>query len=136
MSSLAKNTRATVIPCMGYRNAPAAIEWLCNVFGFEKHAVYPGEGGTIMHSELSFGNGMIMCGSINDTPFVLHQTTRRDRRLRNPVCVCAGERRRRGLRTGQGGWRGDSHRYQNGKLRRPRLYVPRSRGAYLEFRDV
>ncbi len=69
MSSLAKNTRATVIPCMGYRDAPAAIEWLCNVFGFEKHAVYPGEGGTIMHSELSFGNGMIMCGSINDTPF-------------------------------------------------------------------
>jgi len=28
MSSLAKNTRATVIPCMGYRDAPAAIEWL------------------------------------------------------------------------------------------------------------
>jgi uncharacterized glyoxalase superfamily protein PhnB len=39
------------------------------VFGFEKHAVYPGEGGTIMHAELSFGNGMIMCGSIKDTPF-------------------------------------------------------------------
>ncbi len=69
MSSLAKNTRATVIPCMGYRDAAAAIEWLCTVFGFEKHAVYPGEGGTIMHAELSFGNGMIMCGSIKDTPF-------------------------------------------------------------------
>ena len=27
MSSLAKNTRATVIPCFRYRNAPAAIEW-------------------------------------------------------------------------------------------------------------
>ena len=26
MSSLAKNTRATVIPCFRYRNAPAAIE--------------------------------------------------------------------------------------------------------------
>jgi uncharacterized glyoxalase superfamily protein PhnB len=69
MSSLAKNTRATVIPCMGYRDAAAAIEWLCQAFGFEKHAVYPGEGGTIMHAELSFGNGMIMCGSIKDTPF-------------------------------------------------------------------
>ena len=68
MSSLAKNTRSTIIPGMGYRDAAAAIEWLCNVFGFEKHAVYPGEGGTIMHAELSFGNGMIMCGSIKDTP--------------------------------------------------------------------
>ena len=70
MSSLAKNTRATVIPCLGYHDAPAAIEWLCKVFGFEKHAVYPGEDGTIMHAELSFGNGMIMCGSAkNDTPY-------------------------------------------------------------------
>ena len=69
MSSPAKNTRATVIPCMGYRDAPAAVEWLCDVFGFEKHAVYPGDDGTIMHAELSFGNGMIMCGSIKDTPF-------------------------------------------------------------------
>ena len=41
MSSLAKNTRATVIPCFRYRNAPAAIEWLCATFGFEKHLVVP-----------------------------------------------------------------------------------------------
>jgi uncharacterized glyoxalase superfamily protein PhnB len=33
MSSLAKNTKATVIPCLRYRNAPAAIEWLCQTFG-------------------------------------------------------------------------------------------------------
>jgi uncharacterized glyoxalase superfamily protein PhnB len=69
MSSLANHTRSTIIPCMGYRNAAAAIEWLCETFGFEKYAVYPGEGGTIMHAELRFGNGMIMCGSIKDTPF-------------------------------------------------------------------
>ena len=54
---------------MACRNAAAAIEWLCQAFGFEKHAVYPGEGGTIMHAELSFGDGMVMCGSIKDTPF-------------------------------------------------------------------
>jgi uncharacterized glyoxalase superfamily protein PhnB len=36
MSSLAKNTKAMVIPCLRYRNAPAAIEWLCQTFGFEK----------------------------------------------------------------------------------------------------
>ncbi|MEX2092217.1 MAG: VOC family protein [Pirellulales bacterium] len=70
MSSLAKNTMANIIPCLSYRDAATAIEWLCSTFGFEKHAVYPGEGGTIMHAELSFGNGMIMCGTKkSDTPF-------------------------------------------------------------------
>jgi uncharacterized glyoxalase superfamily protein PhnB len=70
MSSLAKNTKANIIPCLSYRDAATAIEWLCSTFGFEKHAVYPGEGGTIMHAELSFGNGMIMCGTKkSDTPF-------------------------------------------------------------------
>ncbi len=70
MSSLAKNTKANIIPCLSYRDAAAAIEWLCSTFGFEKHAVYPGEGGTIMHAELSFGNGLIMCGTKkSDTPF-------------------------------------------------------------------
>ena len=35
-SSLVKNTTATIIPGMHYRDAAAAIEWLCNTFGFEK----------------------------------------------------------------------------------------------------
>ena len=56
-------TKATLVPCLSYRDAPAAIQWLCRAFGFEKHAVYPGPNGTIAHAELSFGNGMIMLGS-------------------------------------------------------------------------
>ena len=64
MSSLAKNTKANVIPCLRYRNAPAAIEWLCATFGFEKQAVYPNPDGTIAHAQLTFGNGMIMLGSV------------------------------------------------------------------------
>lgn len=67
MSSLAKKTRATVIPCFRYRNAPAAIEWLCATFGFERHLVVLGDGGTIAHAQLSFGNGMIMVGSAVDS---------------------------------------------------------------------
>ncbi|MGH8487578.1 MAG: VOC family protein [Gammaproteobacteria bacterium] len=66
MSTLAKTTKATVIPCLRYRNAPAAIEWLCAAFGFEKQAVYPNEDGTIAHAQLTFGNGMIMLGSVLD----------------------------------------------------------------------
>jgi uncharacterized glyoxalase superfamily protein PhnB len=59
---------STVIPGMSYRNAPEAIEWLCRVFGFEKHAVYPGPDDTIMHAELTLGGGMIMLGSVKDDP--------------------------------------------------------------------
>lgn len=53
-----------IIPCLRYRNAAAAIEWLCDVFGFEKHAVHLNDDGTIAHAELVYGNGMIMLGSV------------------------------------------------------------------------
>ena len=66
MSDISKTTRATIIPCLRYRDAPAAIEWLCRAFGFEKHLVVPNEDGTIAHAQLSFGNGMIMLGSVRD----------------------------------------------------------------------
>ena len=69
MKPIPKNTRATVIPCLRYRNAPAAIEWLCDTFGFEKQLVVPGENGVIEHAQLSFGNGMIMLGSVIDSEF-------------------------------------------------------------------
>ncbi len=69
MPAIAKDTRTTVIPCLRYRHAPAAIEWLCRVFGFEKQLVVPGENDTIAHAQLSFGNGMIMVGSVFDSAF-------------------------------------------------------------------
>jgi uncharacterized glyoxalase superfamily protein PhnB len=59
-----KNTRATIIPVLRYRDAAAAIEWLCQNFEFEKRLVVPNEDGTIAHAQLSFGNGMIMLGSM------------------------------------------------------------------------
>ena len=65
MSSTAKNTRATVVPCLRYRDAPNAIEWLCSVFGFEKQLVVPNEDGSVAHAQLSFGNGMVMLGSVS-----------------------------------------------------------------------
>ena len=69
MSSIPKQTLSTVVPCMRYRDAPAAIEWLCGTFGFEPQLVVPNEDGTIAHAQLSFGNSMIMLGSVFDTEF-------------------------------------------------------------------
>lgn len=69
MSDNAKITTATVIPTMRYNDARAAIEWLCEAFGFAKHLVVPGEDGKIAHAQLIFGNGMIMLGSARDDDF-------------------------------------------------------------------
>lgn len=69
MSDFAKNTKATVIPCLRYRDAPTAIEWLCRAFGFEKHLVVPNQDGTIAHAQLSFGAGMVMLGSVLESEF-------------------------------------------------------------------
>ncbi|HKD06555.1 MAG TPA: VOC family protein [Bryobacteraceae bacterium] len=59
----------TVIPSLRYKDAPAAIEWLCRAFGFEKNAVYPNPDGTIAHAQLTLGKGMIMLGSVSDNGY-------------------------------------------------------------------
>jgi uncharacterized glyoxalase superfamily protein PhnB/ketosteroid isomerase-like protein len=63
-----------VWPILSYRDAPAAIAFLGEAFGFEPRAVYPrdGEPGTIEHAELGWpGGGGIMLGTAgkDDTPF-------------------------------------------------------------------
>ena len=62
-------SRSTVIPALRYRNAPAAIDWLCQVLGFARHAVYANPDGTIAHAELALGGGMIMLGSQKDDEY-------------------------------------------------------------------
>jgi len=80
MSKFAKDCKSTVIPGMRYKDAPAAIEWLCRALGFEKDAVYVNPDGTIAHAQLTFGNGMVMLGSVSEgQPY--------DQRLRQPEQV-------------------------------------------------
>lgn len=70
MSNSARKCTSTVIPALRYRDAVAAIDWLCHAFGFEKKAVYPNVDGTIGHAELTLGNGMVMLSSVvNNTPY-------------------------------------------------------------------
>jgi uncharacterized glyoxalase superfamily protein PhnB len=69
VTAIAKETIATVIPCLRYRHPPAAIDWLFRVFGFERQLVVPESDGSIAHTQLRFGNGMIMLGSVKDTEF-------------------------------------------------------------------
>jgi uncharacterized glyoxalase superfamily protein PhnB len=64
-----KQPTINVIPAIRYRDAPAAVEWLCRAFGFVEHLVVPGPPGTIMHAQLIYGNGMIMLGSARDDEY-------------------------------------------------------------------
>jgi uncharacterized glyoxalase superfamily protein PhnB len=43
-----------------YDDAAAAIDWLCDAFGFEVRLKVEGEGGRIEHSELVYGDGVVM----------------------------------------------------------------------------
>lgn len=69
---------ANIIPTLRYHDAPAAIEWLCRAFGFEKHLVVPDETGGIAHAQLVLGPGMIMLGSARDDDFGKLQKPPRD----------------------------------------------------------
>jgi uncharacterized glyoxalase superfamily protein PhnB len=43
-----------------YQDAARAIDWLCDAFGFEVKLKVEGENGRIEHSELTYGEGLIM----------------------------------------------------------------------------
>ncbi len=43
-----------------YVDAAAAIDWLCDAFGFEVRLKVEGDGGRIEHSELTYGEGLVM----------------------------------------------------------------------------
>ncbi len=60
---------AAAIPCLRYNDASAAIDWLCNAFGFEKHLVVPGDDGEVAHAQLKLGSAMVMLSSARDDQF-------------------------------------------------------------------
>ena len=46
-----------------YEDAAKAIDWLCNAFGFEVRLKVEDDDGGIVHSELVFGEGVVMVAS-------------------------------------------------------------------------
>jgi uncharacterized glyoxalase superfamily protein PhnB len=63
MTTTTTGAKSTIMPALRYKNAPAAIDWLCSVLGFERHEAFPGPEDTIAHAELTLHGGMIMLGS-------------------------------------------------------------------------
>jgi uncharacterized glyoxalase superfamily protein PhnB len=54
---------ARICPAAFYDDASKAIDWLCRAFGLEVQLKIEGEGGRIEHSELRFGEGLLMVSS-------------------------------------------------------------------------
>src|SRR6516225_3776009 len=69
MTIAATSTFSTIMPTLRYRDAAKAIDWLCQVFGFEKRGVYSAPNGSIVHAELTLDGGMIMLGSVKDDEY-------------------------------------------------------------------
>lgn len=82
---------STIIPCLRYRDAHEAIDFLCTAFGFEKQAVYTNADNPrlVDHAQLTYGGGMIMLGSAReDTPFSKHMVQPDEVGGRETQCAC------------------------------------------------
>ncbi len=55
--------RPSVSPGVSYKDPRAALAWLEQAFGFETTMVVEGPDGSIAHSEMRVGDGLIMVGS-------------------------------------------------------------------------
>lgn len=57
--------KPAIIPCLTYRDAPAAIAFLCDAFGFARHAVHadPDNPSIVHHAQLVREGQMIMLSS-------------------------------------------------------------------------
>lgn len=53
-----------VIPMLVYRDAPAAIEYLCKAFGFAEHYRMPMDDGRVGHAELGYQNNVVTLASV------------------------------------------------------------------------
>ena len=129
--------KSNIIPGMRYRDAYAAIDWLCNVLGFERHLVVPGDAeGSVAHAQLVLGNGMIMLGSFSeDAPDDIVVASTPDGMLTQSALIVVGDIEGCYERVkAAGGQRHDGA--DPSALRRQPLLRPRPRGTALAHRHV
>jgi uncharacterized glyoxalase superfamily protein PhnB len=52
-----------IIPMLSYEDGVKAIEWLCEVFGFEEKTRWVDDSGRLSHGEIAIGEHIIMLAS-------------------------------------------------------------------------
>ena len=62
------SVRPAIIPCLRYEDAPQAILFLCDAFGFVPHAIYTDEEDQqlVHHAQLLLANNMVMLSSAQE----------------------------------------------------------------------
>jgi PhnB protein len=55
-----------VIPYLMYRDAPAALEFLCKALGFDERFRMPAPDGKLMHAEVGYQDNVVMLASAVD----------------------------------------------------------------------
>jgi uncharacterized glyoxalase superfamily protein PhnB len=61
-----------IFPTLRYQDSSKAVEWLADVFGFDRHFVAEHEG-TIVHAQLRVGDDLIFLGPDHeDDPYGMH----------------------------------------------------------------
>ena len=66
MSEQTQESASTFYPFLRYADARAAVDWLCDAFGMERHSVFDAPDGTVAHAELRLGAGVLMLGQAKD----------------------------------------------------------------------
>lgn len=56
-------TKSSFYPCLLYRDAEKAIDWLVDTFGFTENFRIPGPDGTVVHAELGWRGDTIIVNS-------------------------------------------------------------------------
>ena len=68
-----------IVPSLAYEDAPAAITFLCNAFGFAEVFRYPMPDGRVGHAELSYEGNVVTLASVyegfGETPLKLPATS-------------------------------------------------------------
>jgi uncharacterized glyoxalase superfamily protein PhnB len=57
------DSRPTVIPSVCYQDPRKALDWLQKAFGFEIEMIIEDDAGNPVHSELRYGDGVVMIGA-------------------------------------------------------------------------
>jgi PhnB protein len=55
-----------IIPYLMYADAAAAIDFLCEAFGFEERFRLPGPGGVVGHAEIGYQDNVVMLANVTE----------------------------------------------------------------------
>ncbi len=66
ISTSATSAGRAIVPTIPYRDAIAMVDWLSDVYGFEKQGIVKGENGELQHAQLAFGDSMLAVVRVED----------------------------------------------------------------------